>query len=159
MEIKMKAISNLEVLLFCWPAIPRWGPVQQCHAVQQCRLCSARQTRPAGKVSVPCKHRWRAASGSQRLPAFPHCLSLMAVFLFSSHHRQTYCLGCGPVHSSGNYWEKTMAISCILGFLTCSWPQGRFSPATNNSPAHQSFFLRFKLVEICFFLCVGVYIY
>lgn len=126
--------------------------MHQCHAG---RLCSDRQTRPAGKVFVPCKSRWRTASQSQRLLAFSCYLSLMAVFWFSSHHRETYCLRRGPVHNSGNCWEKTMEISFILGFLSCSRPQGRPSPAANYSPAHQSFFVSIKLVKICSF-CVWV---
>lgn len=126
------------------------------------RLCSARQSKRGGKVLIPCKPKWRAASQSQRLLPFPCYLSLMAAFWFSRYRRRTWFLVCEPVTNSGSCWEKKVKICHVLEliiFLSRSLPEGRLSLATNNSPAHQSLFLRFKIIEICFFLCVGVYIY
>jgi len=49
------------------------------------RLCSARQTKQGGQVLVPCSHKRRAESSSQRLLAFSCYLSLIVVFWFSRH--------------------------------------------------------------------------
>lgn len=54
-------------------------------------------------------------------------------------------------------WRFPMFLSFLVS-LSCSVPQGTeyLLLDTNNSPSHQSLFLRFKMVEMCVFLCVCI---